>query len=115
MSRTFNFNAVIEGVGKTVTAHRPDGWCSPPFKALIQPLRYKNKMYLDGTYTDIGKSTSGHYLYIGPSNHVISKLDETAYLVSGDTKYIISRAERCYLGEEITHIWAILRNVEGEE
>lgn len=115
MSKDFNFNAVIASVGKTVTAHQADGWSSPPFKALIQPLRYKNKMYLDGTYTDIGKSTSGHYLYIGPSNHDISKLDDTAYLVSGDVKYIISRAERCYLGEKVTHIWAILRNMEGEE
>ncbi len=115
MSKDFNFNAVIASVGKTVTVHLPDGWCSEPFKALIQPLRYKNKMYLDGTYTDIGKSTSGHYLYIGPSNHDISKLDGTAYLVSDDVKYIISRAERCYLGEKVTHIWAILRDMEGEE
>jgi len=115
MSRDFNFNAVIAGVGKTVTAHLPDGWCSEPFKALIQPLRYKNKMYLDGTYTDIGRSTSGHYLYIGPSDHDISKLDSTAYLVSGDVRYVISRAERCYLGEKVTHIWAILRNIEEDE
>ena len=64
MKKSFNFNAVIENVGKTVTAHKADGWCSTPFRALIQPLRYKNKMYLDGTYTDIGKSTSGNYLYI---------------------------------------------------
>lgn len=115
MSKDFNFSAVISSVGKTVTSHQADGWCSEPFKALIQPLRYKNKMYLDGTYTDIGKNTSGHYLYIGPPDHDISRLDETAYLVSGDTKYIISRAERCYLGEKVTHIWAILRNMEGDE
>ncbi|MBR5773843.1 MAG: hypothetical protein IKY44_03225 [Clostridia bacterium] len=115
MSRDLNFNKVISSVGKTVTAHLPDGWCSGPYKALIQPLRYKNKMYLDGTYTDIGRNTSGYYLYIGPANHDISRLDETAYLVSGDVKYIISRAERCYLGERITHIWAILRNMEGEQ
>lgn len=115
MNKDFNFNAVIGSVGKTVTAHKADGWCSAPYRALIQPLRYKNKMYLDGAYTDIGKSSSGYYLYIGPSNHDITKLDETSFLLSGDIKYVISRAEKCYLGENVTHIWAILRNVEGEE
>lgn len=115
MSRDFNFDAVISGVGRTVTAHQSNGWCSAPFKALIQPLRYKNKMYLDGTYTDIGRHTSGHYLYIGPSNHDISKLDDSAYLVSGGVKYMITRAEKCYLGERVTHIWAILRDMEEEE
>ena len=115
MNKDFNFNAVIADVGKTVTAHKPNGWCSAPFRALIQPLRYKNKMYLDGTYTDIGKNTSGHYLYIGPSTCDLTRLGDTAYLVSGNDKYIISRAEKCYFGESVSHIWAILRNTEGEE
>lgn len=115
MNKDFNFNAVIGSVGKTVTSHKADGWCSAPYRALIQPLRYKNKMYLDGSYTDIGKSSSGYYLYIGPSDHDITRLDEGDYLLSDNVRYVISRAEKCYLGETVTHIWAILRNVEGEE
>ncbi|MBR5272479.1 MAG: hypothetical protein IKU25_03680 [Clostridia bacterium] len=115
MKQKFNFNAVIASVGRSVVAHTPDGWYSTPYRALIHPLRYKNKMYLEGKFTDIGNSTSGYYLYIGPSDHDITKLGNDAVIISGDEKYVITRAERCYLGEEVTHIWAILRNVEGEE
>ena len=106
-------DAIFGKYARKVNVH--DAGTVKTCKAYIQPLRYKNKMYLDGTYTDIGKSTSGYYLYIGPSDHDITKLDNTAYLVSGDVRYVISRAERCYLGEKVTHIWAILRNVEGVE
>ena len=115
MKNKFNFNAVIASVGKSVYSHTADGWYSTPFRALIHPLRYKNKMYLEGVYTDIGRSTSGYYLYIGPSDHDITRLGENGMIVSDDEKYIITRAEKCYLGDDVTHIWAILRSVEGEE
>jgi hypothetical protein len=36
------------------------------FYAFLQPLRYKNKMYLFGVNTPIGYNCQGHHLYIGP-------------------------------------------------
>lgn len=40
--------ALIERYGRSVSLSMEDGWHSPQFRALIQPLRYKNKMYLEG-------------------------------------------------------------------
>ena len=37
------------------------------FNALVQPLRYKNKMYVAGTNTEIGLAEENYYLYIGPA------------------------------------------------
>ena len=36
--------ALMERYGRSVSLSMEDGWHSPQFKALIQPLRYKNKM-----------------------------------------------------------------------
>ena len=111
MKRKFNFNSIIADVGRPVVAHTPDGWYSSPYRALIQPLRYKNKMYLEGKHTDIGLSDTGYYLYIGPSDHDLTKIADDVVIICGNEKYVITRAERCFLGDEITHIWAILRSV----
>ena len=35
-------------------------------KCLIQPLRYKNKLYLEGIPTDIGINEAGCYLFLAP-------------------------------------------------
>ena len=57
--------ALIERYGRSVSLSMEDGWHSPQFRALIQPLRYKNKMYLEGVHTPIGIHDPGYYLYIG--------------------------------------------------
>ncbi len=80
-------------------------------KALIQPLRYKNKMYLDGIYTEIGFNSQGHYLYIGPPDPDLTQASENGYLVADGTSYQIDRAERVYNGDNIFYIWAIIRTI----
>ena len=46
--------SMFEKYGQEVTLKTDDGWSSPIFGAFIQPLRYKNKMYLNGVNTVIG-------------------------------------------------------------
>ena len=40
------FSDVSARIGKDVFITNSTGWQSPVFRAAIQPLRYKNKMYL---------------------------------------------------------------------
>ena len=111
--------ALIERYGRSVSLSMEDGWHSPQFRALIQPLRYKNKMYLEGVHTPIGIHDPGYYLYIGPAAHDVTKLgsmwEEVWLNASGGERYQIDRAERVYLGEEALYIWAILRSVTEAE
>ena len=81
------------------------------FKALIQPLRYKNKMYLDGIYTEIGFNSQGHYLYIGPPDPDLTAASKNGYLVADGTSYRVDRAEKVYNGKNVFYIWAIIRTV----
>ena len=103
--------------GRSARFEEPDGWQSTPFRCFLQPLRYKNKMYLYGVNTQIGFNAQGHYLYIGPPDHDPTALSSHASLRVGDQAYLIDRAEKVYCGEKLYYIWAIVRTVvlEGEE
>lgn len=111
--------ALIERYGRSVSLSMEDGWHSPQFRALIQPLRYKNKMYLEGVHTPIGIHDPGYYLYIGPAAHDVTKLGsmgEEVWAQRLRRGALPDRpAERVYLGEEALYIWAILRSVTEAE
>ena len=99
--------------GKSVYLSDGAGWYSPYFKAFLQPLRYKNKMYLEGTYTPIGRDINGLYLYIGPSDHDLTRLSSAHARVhdSEAREYVIQRAEKVFRGDKIYYVWAILKEV----
>lgn len=82
------------------------------FKALVQALRYKNKVYLRGTYTEIGKNQQDYYLYIGPGDVDISNADGVKKtLTIGGVEYITDRTEKHYIGDENIYVWGIIRPV----
>lgn len=88
-----------------------DGEKEQTFKALIQPLRYKNKMYLDGIYTEIGFNSQGHYLYIGPPDPDLTAASKNSVITADGTSYRVDRAEKVYNGENVFYIWAIIRTI----
>lgn len=85
-----------------------------PVHAIISPLRYKNKMYLDGVYTEIGFNSEGHYLYIGPAEPDLTALDG-AYVSADGVKYRIDRAEKVYRGSSPFYVWAVIRVIVEPE
>lgn len=102
-------NPIFDTYARRVEIH--DGGTTKTCKAFIQPLRYKNKMYLDGIYTEIGFNSQGHYLYIGPPKPDLTILSDSGYISADGTDYRIDRAERVYIGEEVFYIWAIIRTI----
>lgn len=105
-------NDVINKFGSTVYLTHDGGWTSTLFNAFIQPLRYKNKLYMMGDFTPIGRNTQDLYLYIGPKNHDISRAHETYKIHdSFNNSYIIDRAEQITFRDEVLYIWAIIRKV----
>lgn len=82
------------------------------FKAFVQPLRYKNKLYLRGKYTEIGKNKEDYYLYIGPPQIDVSAVDGIFTLLEIDgTGYLVYRTEKHSIGEKDIYIWAIIRPI----
>lgn len=107
-----NIDKLFENFGSTVHITNSDNWSSPVFNAFIQPLRYKNKLYMTGDFTPIGKNTQDVYLYLGPKKHDLTQLD-SSYRINDATNgvYIIDRAEKINFKNEAVYIWAIIRKV----
>lgn len=101
--------------GREMSLSLPDGWQSNTFYGFIQPLRYKNKMYLSGVNTQIGYNSEGYYLYIGPPEHDLTTIGEDARLSAGGVDYQIDRAEKVYRGGKVFYIWAVVRTVVEEQ
>ena len=107
-----NFKKVLERYGRPVQTEKHDGSVVQTGKAFIQPLRYKNKMYLEGTYTVLGKDPNSLYLYIGSEKHDITRVPKQTRLTDSDgNQYLIQRAEKVCRGDKPYYFWAILKEI----
>ncbi|MCH5189946.1 MAG: hypothetical protein J1F37_05225 [Oscillospiraceae bacterium] len=96
--------------GRTCYLSLPNGWNSERFKAFVQPLRYKTKLYLEGYYTEIGVNTNSVYLYLGPANHDLTRLSSDARIVDSEgNRYMIDKAEEITFKDKRLYIWAVIR------
>ena len=102
---------MFDRFGREIILRDTDGWQSPVFHGFIQPLRYKNKMYLNGVNTVIGFNSEGHYLYIGPPNHDLSSLTGEYWIESNGKKFTVDRCEKVYFKNTVIYIWAIVREI----
>lgn len=100
---------VIKKYGRNTTLCNSDGTVIQSMKCIIQPLRYKNKMYTQGTPTEIGLAQSGYYLMIAPSAFSLNNAANDCYISDNETTYHLDRSEKVYFGEKVIYIWAILR------
>ena len=75
-------------------------------KAFIEPLRYRNKIYIGGELHSLGVLRRDKYLFIGTPE---SRLDENVTVIeSGGSKYIVKRRETYFVGDSPVYVWAIL-------
>lgn len=75
--------------------------------AVIQPLLYKNKMYLNGVNSSAGFYDGGHYLMIAPADLEISDY-RSARIMHRGISYRIKRVEIISSAGEDLYIWAVI-------
>ena len=109
MEKYKNFIRCIEKWGKKASLADCRGGIIQNEKCFIQPLRYKNKMYIEGTPTEIGINDSGYYLLIGPPNLKMDRIGKKGCIRDGEKKYHVDRWEKIYAGEDVFYIWAVLK------
>lgn len=79
------------------------------FYAFLQPLRYKNKLYLSGVPTELGYDGLNKYLLICSPGIEINKIDGINYrLCFGDNAYGVDHCETVYAQNEPLYLWAII-------
>lgn len=99
----------INKYGRNIVSYNENDEQVQKTKCFIQPLRYKNKMYTQGTPTDIGYNYSGYYLLIAPSSFDAEAIGSNGYISDDTMKYHIDRSEKIYFGSDVFYIWAVLR------
>ena len=93
--------------GRPMTIESPSGVFS--CKAFLQPLRYKNKMYLSGTLTEIGYDTLCKFVLICPVEANVTAVDGvTTLLKFGNDSFCVDHCEKVFLGEQPLYYWAIV-------
>lgn len=85
------------------------------YKAFIQPLRYKNKMYLSGYYSELGHYGESYYLYVGPPSVPLKNLSAKAILCCEGVNYNIYRTERVAFKDMNVYVWAIIKEEPRSE
>lgn len=107
-----NTDIIFEKYGLQATLSDNRELTETSFRAFVQALRYKNKIYLRGTYTELGKNQQDYYLYIGPADVDVSNVDGLYRVLEiNGTEYIVDRTERHYIGEKCIYTWAIIRPI----
>jgi len=108
--------SLLKRYGQSVSLQLP-GQAPDSYSAIIQPLRYKNKMYLEGDFSLVGYITNDAYLYIGPGNKEIATCVRDARLFAGDAEYFFTRADTVMMNDKAVYTWAVIKPVlydEGE-
>lgn len=91
------------------------GWYSTPFYAVISPRWRYSKSDFENENTPIGTVNTDYYSYIGPHDHNIEKLSDSAVLLENGVKYIFKKKECVKCGENVQFYCGILKRVYGEE
>lgn len=83
-------------------------------KAVIQPLRYKNKLYLSHKPTELSYDTFQKFLLITDPDVPLERVDNYSYkLYMDETYFKVDHCERVYLGNKPYYYWAIVSKEGG--
>ncbi len=98
---------IFENYGQVMKFKTENG--EKVFKAFLQPLRYKNKMYLSAASTELRYDCSRKYLLLAPCEIDLNAADGyKASLFSNGSKYIVDRTEIIYLSGKPIYAWAVV-------
>lgn len=100
-------NRIFDKYGVTVTSAGEKD--SVEFSAFLQPLRYKNKIYLSGVPTELGYDGLNKYLLLAPPEVDIKYIESKEYTVSFDgVTFGTDHCEPVYLGKRQLYHWAVI-------
>lgn len=86
------------------------------FKGFLQPLRYKNKMYLSNVSTELSYNNTRKFLLISPVEIDIQNADGYESLIRTDMLNLcIDHSELVYFKNEPLYCWSIVHVMEKGE
>ena len=75
------------------------------FPAIIQPLRYKNKMYLSGVRMKLGYEGRRKFLMLFPASaDLANATSDSSMLLHNGYRYVFDRVENVYLAGNVVYL-----------
>ena len=99
--------SLMERAGQELTIKNSNGVSLGTIYAFLEPLRYKNKMYLELQPSVVGRIDDGCCLYLGPVD-VEFGADDFIYNCE-QKRFVVQRVELIYLFKKPLYRWAIVR------
>ena len=102
------YKSVISGLrhyGETITITTEKG--VSVVKGIMEPLLYKNKLYLGGKQLPHGYFDSGNYLLICPPEAQLPTIG-TAFVEAKGRRFVLKRSEVVTAKSEAFYTWAVL-------
>lgn len=101
------------GCAVTIRAVSTAPYVSQSF-GFLQPLRYKNKMYVDTQMTELGLDDDGRYVYIGLPDYLLTSTAANGRTIEMENQlFSVIRAENVYHMGKALYVWAIIKKDRG--
>lgn len=106
-----DIQSILRRYGVSMKLKNEDG--ETEFKAFLQPLRYKNKMYLSTVSTELAYNSTRKFLLIAPKEIEIERADGyDSILIFGDREFCCDHSELVYSADEAVYCWSIVHRVK---
>lgn len=107
-----DFLRILEKHGRTAALCSADA--ETPFKAFLQPLRYKNKLYLSTVSTELSYNNTRKFLLICSADIDINSADGYEAIIRTDDgiEYCNDHSEIVYDGDNPLYCWSIVHRVK---
>lgn len=100
---------LIESYGRACVITPGNGEDNIKVKAIINPILYKQRMYLNDVYLPDGVIDKGIFLYIGSPDVSLDLCPFDTIIRCGTNKYTIMRTEQYYVEDTPIYTWAVLQ------
>ena len=75
-------------------------------RAIVEPLRYRNRIYIGGEMHHLGQVSREKYLYVGKTTHRL--IPNESVIKAQGKQYIVKRCETYFVKDAPIYEWAIL-------
>ena len=115
MKKHLKIQRILLLCGQKVTLIESQTGKEKTFRAVIQPLRYRNNAHTGGNCLPPGFADTENYLYLGPADPPVFEYRGKGFLQASGQRFLIRRGPPVYLENQIAYVWAVLQKCHGEE
>lgn len=107
-----DFSKILERYGRDMTLLSVTDGSEEVFRAFLQPLRYKNKMYLNRIATELSYTNTRKFLLICAADVAVETADGYVSVIeAGGDRFCIDHSEKVFAKGEAVYSWSIVHQV----